>query len=182
MNFGKDRRRKHSVCGDHPLNLAEGDDVQPGTSRRQRTFHGKQHNSRDRDFFAPDQIEEWVLPEYRSLFHHLFLKEEDEIESQSSGPLNTQDNSNAITSSKAITTSLHARRRKISPSGSTASSAAAEDDGPLCNLVKSLPTWFKKMFNISDNENQQGPEDRHAWLDEIPIEICDKLRHIHIYV
>lgn len=171
MNFGKDRQRKRSVCEAPGPNLVSESQVRSRAQRRSC----KSKASRDRDFFAPAEADEWVLPEYRSLFQHLFLKDEDNGSEVGS----SQDTPDTSRSSAAHL----ARRRKISPSGSTASSTP-EDDGPLCNLVKNLPSWFKKVFHISEHneEQQQSPEDRHAWLDEIPIEICDRLRHIHVYV
>lgn len=182
MNFGKERRRKLSVCeATTPALVAEPHSFQ-GSSTRRSAFQQSKRTSRDRDFFAPEEVEEWVLPEYRSLFHHLFLKDDEDMEGPSDNGINTQDPTCPITTARNIA-SISARRRKISPTGSTASSTATDDEGPLCNLVKSLPSWLKKVFHINDDQ-QANTEviDRHVWLDEIPIEICDKLRHIHIYV
>ncbi|ODM96158.1 hypothetical protein Ocin01_10524 [Orchesella cincta] len=174
MNVGNARPlRKKSFIENHSASF-----IQPDVKyKRQRSFQGK--NTRDRDFFAPDEIEEWVLPQYRSIFHHLFLKED---EDQSSGGGGTADaNLNA-------TSNTTNRNRRVSLTGSR-TSASSDDDGPIGTFLKTFkqfPSWFKKMFQSSDgnDERQQNSQqiDRHVWLDEIPIEICDKLRHIHIYL
>jgi len=174
----KSRDRKKSLVETHLSGY-----VPPEVKyKRRRSFQGK-HNSRDRDCFVPDQVEEWVLPEYRSLFHHLFLKEEEDSQSldnccearEGSGGHGVTDRN-----------SPPLRLRKVSRSDSGMPATPEEDGGQIFNnFTKRLPTWLKKVFNVSDNneEQQQNQEmDRHAWLDEIPIEICDKLRHIHIYV
>lgn len=147
--------RKRTTYG---LILPEELEARAQSQSQTHCIRSRRQNSKD--CFVPSDLDRWELPQYESLFNHLI----------------TQDGTfrRRLSSSGS---NLYANNNTRDHNDDSSSTDGEENAGPL----KAVQKWFREIVKSMTHHSGDYDLGGDQPVEGIPVDMCEKLRYVHIY-